>query len=214
MPMQKNIFVNVFRCQILCLCNQCSAVVIWYPEMYSSKILIKIQTLHSLKCCWWIILWLAAIFAQWEIIVHMLWISIYIFWMRVVNHCPLFHCFIYLFTFWELLLENILRISVKTLHTCKISRSSLIGVSSNQLWQWQLSDGNVKKGLRGNFTKWNIPNGEIKELGLALLTCNSMSNNCLLKEFLTGLLIGWQHSCQPIRNHVRKWPSTSSDFNK
>ena len=26
------------------------------------------------------------------------------------------------------------------------------------------------------------------------------------RHFFIWLLIGWQHSCQPIRSHVRKWP--------
>ena len=30
-------------------------------------------------------------------------------------------------------------------------------------------------------------------------------------NFLTWLLIGWQHSRQQIRSHIRIWPSTSSD---
>ena len=32
-------------------------------------------------------------------------------------------------------------------------------------------------------------------------------------HFPTWLLISWQQGCQPIRRHVRKWPSTSRDFN-
>ena len=38
----------------------------------------------------------------------------------------------------------------------------------------------------------------------------SMSVN---KYFQAWLLIGWQHSCQPIRNHVRKSILTIIDFN-
>ena len=44
--------------------------------------------------------------------------------------------------------------------------------------------------------------------------CNSLLKSLLANSnFLTWLLISWQHSCQPIRSHVRKWPPTSSDFN-
>ena len=35
----------------------------------------------------------------------------------------------------------------------------------------------------------------------------------VIKDFLTWLLIGWQHSCQPIKNQVRKFLSTDKDFN-
>ena len=49
--------------------------------------------------------------------------------------------------------------------------------------------------------------------GCQLMVTNISVKLLVNKDFHTWLLIGWQHTCQSIRSHVRKCLSIKMDFN-
>ena len=86
-------------------------------------------------------------------------------------------------------------------NTC--ANYTVVHTYNMELNEYSISIAECKTAVTTVLMHWGLGYWEISML-------KSMSVN---KDFQTWHLIGWQHSCQPIRSHVRKSLLTNMEFN-